>query len=149
MSDDLDEFMGGIGLDVAPVSAEDNIMGRLTGQGTGSAKYQEIHNLRYQLIHEMYTYFYLLEDGCILMRQSNITKDKVIFTRMDFARSRIKYYLLSRYYSYFDKRPNSMQRNLGPADLNKVCDLVMKYDVVARLLAVEKVDDLPKLNFGR
>lgn len=138
-SDDLDAFMDGVGLDVKPVDANDALMTRLTGgvHGTG---YREIHNYRYWIRHEIFAYFDLIKNGCILHRVNFADKETFKeFTRLDFIRARTKYYLRMKYLPYF----NTGVEGLGKADLDTVCDMILKHEDISPLLTASE-EDLPK-----
>lgn len=133
---DLDDFMESMGLDIKPTGPEDALMIKLNG-GIGSSQgYKEIYNYRYWIRHELYAYFNLIKDGCMMVRESQILKKQVPYTKMDYVRTRTKYYLNMKYLPWF----NSDVSGLGKADINKVCDMLIEHEAIKPLVEADEKD---------
>lgn len=139
---EVDDFMESIGLDVRPANANDALMTRLTGgvHGTG---YREIHNYRYWIRHELFAYFDLTKNGCLFYKNSIHPETKVAelvpFSKLDFIKTRTKYYLRMKYHPYFF----TGIPDLGKADIDVVCGLILDHPDIKPLLTASE-EDLPK-----
>lgn len=134
---DFDDFMDGIELDVKPLSPEDALMIKMK-----SGSCNDLHLLRYWLIHEMHCYYNLLENNVHLMRKSTILQELKSITREEFALIRVRYYLQMKYLPWFEKDMSG----LGVVDLNDMAKIVLEHDLIAKLVATE-ISDLPKLRY--
>lgn len=130
---DLDDFMDSIGMDIKPTGPEDALM-ILLDAGKG---YKEIHNLRYWVRHELYVYHFVVNDGCIMVKDN--TLDNKRYTKRDYARAIIEYYLRMKYHPWFTQD----MRGLGKADIKKMCELVMAHAEIAPLIAAKTKDEMP------
>lgn len=135
--DTIDDFMDGIGLDVKPTGPEDALMIQLTGGG-----FNQLHTLRYWLMHNLHEYYAAKDEGTIFMRRSNITRELVEITIHDYAKIMVKYYLRMKYLPYF----NSDVAGLGKADLNKMAELVLRHEAISTMVE-KKREELPKLSY--
>lgn len=145
MSDDLNDFMESIGLDVRPTSPEQALLNRLTG-GQG---YQQIHNFRWWLRHEIFGWFDLVEQGlppCKKVVDATNGDKFVPATREEYITAKTKYFLRMHYLPWFDPKcqPNTGgMSGIGVANIDTTARLLMAHEIIRPLLTAKK-EDMPR-----
>lgn len=131
----IDDFLDGIGLDIKPSGPEDALMIKLTGAG-----FNELHLLRYWLMHQLHEYYSCIKDGILFMRKNNITRELTIVKIDEYAKIYIKYYLRMKYLPYFHQDV----AGVGIANIDTMADMVLNHSAI-RPMIDGKHEDLPKL----
>ncbi len=135
--DSFDDFMDGIGLDVKPLGPEDALLIRMKAAGCN-----ELHVLRYWLIHEIHHYYHALKNGVIYMRRNNITNELVTFRKEEFIALRIDYYLDMKYLPWFMKDISG----LGVAKKSVMVKILLEQELVQDVMTRTQ-EELPKVTY--
>ena len=138
-SNDLDDFLDSIGLDVKPLSPEHALMLRLDS-GTG---YKQIHTYRYYIRWELLYYYHLISEGLELVKNTvdkkNFDPIQVRADKYDWVRVRTKWYLYQKHLPWFD----SDQSGLGIADIDKMTQMIMEHEDIKPVIDANE-EDLPR-----
>jgi hypothetical protein len=145
MSDDLGDFLESIGLDVKPTSPEKALLNRLDG-GTG---YRPIHNFRFWLRHEIFTWFDIVERGmppCKKVVSLTHGDRYEPATRQEYVAIRIKNFLLMQYHPWFDPtyaKDRGGMSGIGVCNIDTMVALLLSHELIAPLLTAKK-EDMPR-----
>lgn len=123
-SAELSGLLDKYGLDVAPVTREDQVYGILT---EGLAP--KIDNCRYWLGHQMALFQYLTKDADKKITTDTIVDGKAVakqLSNLDYAKLMIKYYLSMHHLPWFQ----DLQNGTPKADMTKVIDMLLQHEAL-------------------